>query len=64
MLELVLGRDYRLHTVGWKAFQDLCLAVAQECLRRPVQRFLPSHDGGRDGAFVGVCVDVRTELTH
>ncbi|WP_175711479.1 hypothetical protein [Burkholderia ambifaria] len=57
MLEFVLGRDYRLHTVGWKAFQDLCLAVAQECLKRPVQRFLPSHDGGRDGAFVGVWND-------
>ncbi|CAM2170952.1 hypothetical protein BLAT2472_20053 [Burkholderia latens] len=40
MLEFVLGRDYRLHTVGWKAFQGLCLAVAQECLKRPVQRFL------------------------
>ncbi|WP_176039869.1 hypothetical protein [Burkholderia stabilis] len=45
--------NYPFHTLGWKAFQDLCLAVAQECLQRPIQRFLPSHDGGRDGAFVG-----------
>jgi hypothetical protein len=49
--------DYQIHTLGWKAFQDLCLAVAQECLKRPVQRFLPSHDGGRDGAFVGTWKD-------
>lgn len=52
-MRYALGSDYRLHTLGWKAFQDLCLAVAQECLQRPVQRFLSSHDGGRDGAFVG-----------
>jgi hypothetical protein len=45
--------DYALHTLGWKSFQDLCVAIAQECLKRPVETFLPSRDGGRDGAFVG-----------
>lgn len=45
--------SYDLHTIGWKSFQDLCLAVAEECLKRPVQAFLPSNDAGRDGAFVG-----------
>jgi hypothetical protein len=44
---------YPLHLLGWKAFQDLCVAIAEECLRRPVQSFLPNNDGGRDGAFVG-----------
>lgn len=44
---------YELHTIGWKAFQDLCVTVAAESLQRPVQMFLPSKDGGRDGAFVG-----------
>jgi hypothetical protein len=44
---------FNLHTLGWKAFQDLCAAVASEVLGRPVQVFLPSKDGGRDGAFVG-----------
>ncbi len=44
---------YPLHLLGWKAFQDLCVSVAEECLRRPVQTFLPSNDAGRDGAFVG-----------
>lgn len=46
--------DYTLQTLGWKSFQDLCVAIAQECLKRPVETFLPSRDGGRDGAFVGV----------
>ena len=45
--------DYALHTLGWKSFQDLCIAVATEVLNRPVQAFLPSKDGGRDGAFIG-----------
>lgn len=44
---------YPLHLLGWKAFQDLCLAVSEECLRRPVQSFLPGNDAGRDGAFIG-----------
>jgi len=45
--------DFSLHTLGWKAFQDLAVAVAAEVLGRPVQVFLPAQDGGRDGAFVG-----------
>jgi len=45
--------NYPLHLLGWKSFQDLCIAVAEECLRRPVQNFLPTNDAGRDGAFVG-----------
>jgi hypothetical protein len=45
--------DYPLHKLGWKAFQDLCVGVAEECLRRPVQNFLPGNDAGRDGGFVG-----------
>lgn len=49
--------DFSLHTLGWKAFQDLATAVAAQVLRRPVQTFLPSRDGGRDGAFVGTWTD-------
>ena len=45
--------DFTLHTLGWKAFQDLAVAVASEVLERPIQTFLPSKDGGRDGAFWG-----------
>lgn len=40
--------------MGWKAFQDLCIAVSSEVLQRPVQSFLHSRDGGRDAAFLGV----------
>jgi hypothetical protein len=50
---LATTADYPLHLLGWKSFQDLCVSVAEECLRRPVQNFLPSNDAGRDGAFVG-----------
>lgn len=45
--------DYSLHQLGWKAFQDLCVAIAEERLQRPVQTFLPTNDAGRDGAFLG-----------
>lgn len=50
---LTLSGPYPLHLLGWKAFQDLCVGIAEECLRRPVQNFLPNNDAGRDGAFVG-----------
>lgn len=50
---LAVAGDYPLHKLGWKAFQDLCVGVAEECLRRPVQNFLAGNDAGRDGAFVG-----------
>lgn len=44
---------FDLIKLGWKAFQDLATAVAAEILKRPVQSFLGSNDGGRDGAFLG-----------
>ena len=45
--------SYDLSQLGWKAFQDLACAVVAEVLHRPVQTFLGSNDGGRDGAFIG-----------
>lgn len=45
--------NFDLTKLGWKAFQDLAAAVAAEILNRPVQTFLGSKDGGRDGAFLG-----------
>jgi hypothetical protein len=48
---------YDLSKLGWKAFQDLACAVAAEVVQRPVQTFLGSKDGGRDGAFVGTWDD-------
>jgi hypothetical protein len=44
---------YDLSKLGWKAFQDLACTVSAEVLKRPVQTFLGSKDGGRDGAFLG-----------
>lgn len=45
--------SFDLSQLGWKAFQDLTAAVAAEVLKRPVQTFLGSNDGGRDGSFLG-----------
>lgn len=45
--------SYDLTQLGWKAFQDLACAILAEVLNRPVQTFLGSNDGGRDGAFLG-----------
>ena len=51
---LTPSADY-LHFLGWKSFQALAVAIAEERLimRRPVHTFLPRRDAGRDGAFVG-----------
>lgn len=45
--------EFELHRLGWKAFQDLCVAIVEERTNRTVQTFLPTKDAGRDGAFVG-----------
>jgi hypothetical protein len=46
--------DYNLHTLGWRAFQDLCAVVLQRVLGQAFHAFADSNDGGRDGAFHGV----------
>jgi len=48
-----MNDDIDLHRIGWKAFQDLSIAVVEEMIGRPVQSFLPTADSGRDGAFLG-----------
>lgn len=45
--------DFELHTLGWKAFQNLCATITREVLGQTSVEFLPSNDGGRDGAFYG-----------
>lgn len=50
--------SYELHTLGWKAFQDLCATVLTEVLGQTIEQFLSTHDGGRDGAFFGSWSDV------
>ena len=48
-----LGGMYRLHSLGWSSFQQLCHTITRESLGQTVEAFLDSHDGGRDGAFAG-----------
>ena len=45
--------DFPLHRLGWKAFQDLCIAIVEQQVNRPVQTFIATNDAGRDGAFRG-----------
>ncbi|HXM22272.1 MAG TPA: hypothetical protein VN948_13530 [Terriglobales bacterium] len=41
--------SYDLHSLGWRAFQQLCLTVLREILGQTVSAFLDGRDGGRDG---------------
>lgn len=52
---------YELHSLGWKAFQNLCVTVMSEVWGQMVQSFFDSHDGGRDGAFHGTWTPVTGE---
>ncbi|MEQ1871364.1 MAG: hypothetical protein ABL961_15225 [Vicinamibacterales bacterium] len=44
--------DLALHTIGWKAFQDLCSQVCEEVLHQPVEIFHEAQDGGQDAVFL------------
>ena len=44
--------DLALHTLGWKAFQDLCAQVCEEVLQRPVAIYREAQDGGQDAVFL------------
>jgi len=44
---------YELHTLGWKAFQNLCATITAEYWGQTIQTFFDVNDGGRDGAFHG-----------
>jgi len=44
---------YELHSLGWKAFQNLCATITGEIWGQVIQTFFDSNDGGRDGAFHG-----------
>ena len=54
--------NYELHSLGWKAFQNLCLTIMGEIWGHDVQGFYDSHDGGRDGAFHGTWTQEKGEL--
>ena len=54
--------NYDLHSLGWKAFQNLCSTIVSEIWGQAVQTFFDSHDGGRDGAFSGHWTDEKGEM--
>lgn len=54
--------SYELHTLGWKAFQNLCVTIVSDVWGQTVQVFFDSHDGGRDGAFQGTWKDEKGKL--
>ena len=44
--------DLALHTIGWRAFQDLCSQVCEVVLGRPVEIFREAQDDGQDAVFL------------
>ena len=58
------GVTYELHSLGWKAFQQLCVTIISEVWGQHVQSFADSHDGGRDGAFHGAWSPKSGEPLH
>jgi len=44
--------DFALHTLGWKAFQDLCAQVMEEELKCTVSVYREAQDGGQDAVFL------------
>ncbi|RWD01441.1 MAG: hypothetical protein EOS58_25555 [Mesorhizobium sp.] len=46
-------RDLALHTLGWKAFQDLCAHVCEDVFQVPLETYREAQDGGQDAVFLG-----------
>lgn len=44
--------DFALHTLGWKAFQDLCAQVMEEELKSTVSVYREAQDNGQDAVFL------------
>ncbi len=48
------SKDFALHTIGWQAFHDLAISIAESEFSRTVSRVAKNADEGRDGFFYGV----------
>ncbi len=48
------NKDFALHTIGWQAFQDLGVSIAESEYKRTVSRVAKQSDEGRDGFFYGL----------
>ena len=44
--------DLALHTIGWKAFQDMAAQICEVRLRTRVTIHHPANDGGQDAVFL------------
>lgn len=44
--------DLAIHTLGWKAFQDLCAQVCAEVFGTTVSVYREAQDGGQDAVFL------------
>lgn len=44
--------DLALHTIGWKAFQDMAAQICEERLDTPVTIHHEARDGGQDAVFL------------
>jgi hypothetical protein len=51
--------DLALHTIGWRAFQDLCSQVCEVVLGRPVEIYREAQDGGQDAVFLIPAKDAK-----
>ena len=45
---------FDLHTLGWKAFEDLAACIFGNILGQTIQTFTAGPDGGRDASFEGL----------
>lgn len=54
--------DLALHTLGWKAFQDLSACVCEEILHRPIEIYREAQDGGQDAAFFSKMTVTNEEI--
>ena len=58
--------DLAIHTLGWKAFQDLCAQICAESWGTTVSIYREAQDGGQDAVFLTHRIgqpDVLTEAT-
>lgn len=44
--------DLAIHTLGWKAFQDLCAQVCAEVFGTTISVYREAQDGGQDAVFL------------
>ncbi|MYM83353.1 hypothetical protein GTP44_15505 [Duganella sp. FT50W] len=54
--------DFALHTLGWKAFQDLCAQVMEEEIQGTVSIYREAQDGGQDAVFLATRLNGKSTI--